>query len=348
MTIIQILTITILLFSLQVLYMKLARRFQIVDQPNMRSSHSVSTITGAGIIFIVAMITYALVYKLDYTYFFGGLFVAGIISFLDDLKPVSYKIRIMCQSIAVALLFGELELFGFPVYVIVLLFVVTIGMVNAINFMDGINGMTGSYAFITLGTLLYINEFVVKDFAPSSFIITAMAAVGVFNFFNFRTKAKCFAGDVGSVSNAFILLFLIGELILKSGNVGYILLLFVYGLETGTTIFFRLLRKENIFEAHRSHYFQFLVNEKKIPHLYVSSAYALAQLIFNVLLISSLIYSLAAILMVTVVITYCFILLRFWMEGKKRLLTDTVYESVKSQLNSAKAPAGSPQFTKGL
>jgi UDP-GlcNAc:undecaprenyl-phosphate GlcNAc-1-phosphate transferase len=328
MTILQLLFTTVLLFSAQVLYLKVARRFQIVDQPNLRSSHTAATITGAGIIFIIAMISYPVVFNLNYDFFLAGLFIAGSVSFLDDLKPMNFKIRILCQLVAVALLFYQLGVFELPTYLVTILFVLTIGIVNAINFMDGINGMTGGYAFVTLGTLLYINEYVVKDFAASSLIITAMVAVVVFNFFNFRARAKCFAGDVGSVSNAIILVFLIGKLILTSGNVAYILLLFVYGLETVTTIFFRLLRKENIFEAHRSHYFQFLVNEKKIPHLYVSSAYAITQLVFNVLLIFSLIYSVVAMVTFTLVVTYIFVLLRFWMEGKKRLLTYTVYEEV--------------------
>lgn len=320
MTIIQLFILTILLFSAQLLYLKVARHYQIVDQPNLRSSHSVSTITGAGIIFIVAMISYPIFFNPNYDFFFAGLFVAGLVSFLDDLKPIDFKIRILCQFVAVALLFYQLEVFSMSVFLVTILFILTIGIVNAINFMDGINGMTGSYSFITLATLLYINEYVVKGFGASSLIITAMVAVAVFNFFNFRTRAKCFAGDVGSVSNAFILIFLIGKLILFSGNIAYILLLLVYGLETVTTIFFRMMRKENIFEAHRSHYFQFLVNEKKIPHLYVSSGYAIIQLIFNIILIFSLIYSVIAVLAFTLVLTYIFVLLRFSMEGKKRLL----------------------------
>lgn len=326
MTILHLLILTVLLFLAQLLYFKVARHYKIVDQPNLRSSHSVSTITGAGIIFIIAMISYPIFFNPNYYFFFAGLVIAGLVSFLDDLKPINFKIRIVCQFVAVALLFYQLGVFDMSVFIIMILFVLTIGIVNAINFMDGINGMTGSYSFITLATLLYINEYVVKDFGASSLIITAMVAVAVFNFFNFRTRAKCFAGDVGSVSNAFILIFLIGKLILVSGNIAYILLLLVYGLETITTIFFRMMRKENIFEAHRTHYFQFLVNEKKIPHLYVSSGYAIIQLLFNVILIFSLIYSVIAVLVVTLVLAYIFVILRFSMEGKERLLTYTVYE----------------------
>jgi UDP-GlcNAc:undecaprenyl-phosphate GlcNAc-1-phosphate transferase len=328
MTIIQLSIITVLLFSFQLLYLKVARYFRIVDLPNPRSSHTVTTITGAGIIFIIAMISYPFFFNPNYNFFLAGLVIAGLVSFLDDLKPVHFKIRILCQFLAVGLLFYQLEVFDLPSYLIMILFFLAIGIVNAINFMDGINGMTGSYAFITLATLLYINEYVVKGFGASSLIITAMIAVAVFNFFNFRTKAKCFAGDVGSVSNAFILIFLIGKLIMTSGNVAYILLLFVYGLETVSTIFFRIVRKENIFEAHRTHYFQFLVNEKKIPHLYVSAAYAAIQVLFNIILISSLIHSMIAMVAFAFCVTYIFIVLRFWMEGKKRLLNYTVYEKV--------------------
>jgi UDP-GlcNAc:undecaprenyl-phosphate GlcNAc-1-phosphate transferase len=328
MTLTQLFIITLLLFTFQLLYLKLARHFQIVDHPNLRSSHSASTITGAGIIFIIGMISYPIFFSLNYNYFLAALFIAGLVSFLDDLKPISYKIRIICQFVAVGLLFYQLNVFALPAALVLILYIAAIGVVNAINFMDGINGMTGSYAFVTLGTLLYINEYVEKGFGASSLIITAMIAVVVFNFFNFRTKARCFAGDVGSVSNAFILLFLIGELIMASGNIAYALLLFVYGLDTASTIFFRLLRKENILEAHRSHYFQFLVNEKKIPHLYVSSAYATIQLLFNILLIFSLIYSIISVIAFTVVVTYIFVLLRFWMEGRKRLLTYTVYDKI--------------------
>ncbi len=327
---IQLLIFTILIILAQLLYLEVAKYFNIVDQPNLRSSHSVTTVTGAGIIFALAMISYPLFSSLNYGYFLAGLFIAGLISFLDDLNPVSYKIRIFCQFIAVGLLFYQLQIFDLPPLVVPLLFVVGIGIINAVNFMDGINGMTGGYAFITLGTLLYINEYVEKGFADSSLIAAAMLAVLVFNFFNFRTRAKCFAGDIGSVSIAVILIFLIGDLILSSGNVSYILLLFLYGLDTVTTIFFRLLRKENIFEAHRSHYFQFLVHEKKIPHLYVSSGYCAVQLIFNGMLIFSLRNSLVAGVAFALVLTYVFVLLRFWMEGKKRLLTYSVYKKAEA------------------
>lgn len=330
MSSIQLLIFTVLLISAQLLYLEVAKYFQIVDQPNVRSSHTVTTITGAGIIFIIAMISYPIFSQLNYGYFLAGLFIAGLISFLDDLRPVSYKIRILCQFIAVGLLFYQLNVFNLPALLLPLLFVLGIGIINAVNFMDGINGMIGGYAFITLGTLLYINAYVEVGFGDNSLIVTAMLAVLVFNYFNFRTRARCFAGDIGSVSLAVILIFLIGDLILSSGNVSYILLLFLYGLDTVTTIFFRLFRKENIFEAHRSHYFQFLVHEKKIPHLYVSSGYAVVQLLLNALLIFSLRDSLLAGVAFALVVTYVFVILRFWMEGKKRLLTYTVYEKAEA------------------
>jgi UDP-GlcNAc:undecaprenyl-phosphate GlcNAc-1-phosphate transferase len=316
--------ITLLLFLSELLYLKVAEYFKILDQPNSRSSHKITTIRGGGIIFMIAMLYYPLFFSPNYPYFMAALFVAGLVSFLDDLKPINYRIRIICHFIAVSLLFVELDVFQLELYMVIIGFIIAIGIINAINFMDGINGMTGSYALITLGSLLYINLFVVKDFVENSLIITPMLAVIVFNYFNFRTRAKCFAGDVGSVSKAVILLFLIGKLIMVSGNIAYIFLLFVYGLDTVTTIVFRLLRKESIFEAHRTFFFQYLANEKKMNHLYVASVYAAVQLVFNVLLVSGLFNSWLLYVAFALVVVYVFVILRFWMEGKERLLKYTV------------------------
>src|SRR5690606_637064 len=107
----------------------------------------------------------------------------------------------------------------------------------------------------------------------------------VFAFFNFRTKAKCFAGDVGSVSIAFILLFALGALILKTGNFIYILFLTIYGIDSVWTIVRRLLRRENIFEAHRSHLYQYLGNEAGVNKLLISSLYTVLQLIIGLAII---------------------------------------------------------------
>lgn len=150
-----------------------------------------------------------------------------------------------------------------------------VGVINAYNFMDGINGITACYSLAVGGLLMIVNQEV--NFVAQDFLIFSLVGVLVFTFFNFRTKAKCFAGDVGSVAIAYILLFALGLLILKTGNLIYILFLVVYGVDTVWTIIRRLALKENIFEAHRSHLYQFLGNEAGVNKLMVSFCYGAIQ-----------------------------------------------------------------------
>lgn len=250
------------LFIIEIIYFKIAKHYHIIDRPNDRSSHKKATIRGGGIIFCFAFLLYPIFFETTPFYFLAGLLCLGLISFLDDLKPRDFKVRMIIHLIAVTLMFVQLGVFSLPVYVIILAVIFAIGTINAVNFMDGINGITGGYSFVTLLTLLYINHYVV-NFIEKDFIITALIGVMVFNFFNFRKKAVCFAGDVGSICMAFILVFIILKLVIHTNNMSYISLLLIYGLDVVSTIFFRVLRKENIFEAHRTHLYQYLVNEKK-------------------------------------------------------------------------------------
>ncbi|MEX8548399.1 MAG: glycosyltransferase family 4 protein [Mucilaginibacter sp.] len=309
----------VLLFAAELLYFKIADHFNIIDKPNHRSSHTAITIRGGGIIFAFAILAFSFYAGFVYPYFLVGLLLIGFISFMDDIRELSSKVRMLFHITAVALLFYQLHLFVFPVYWILLALVFVIGTINAINFMDGINGITGGYGLVTLVTLQYINA-VRVHFTADGFLIVAILAVLVFNFFNFRTKAKCFAGDVGSVSLAFIILFFLLQLIIKTQNPGYFALLLLYGLDAISTIVFRLFRKENIFKAHRSHLYQFLANEKKLPHVLVASLYALVQLGINICWLAFLSASNFKLAAVLVLVTGLFVALRFLLEGPRRLL----------------------------
>ncbi|MES2427322.1 MAG: glycosyltransferase family 4 protein [Bacteroidota bacterium] len=310
----------VIFFALELTYFKIADRYNIVDHPNHRSSHTNITIRGGGIIFSIALLLWSLYTGWQYSWFLSGLFLISLISFIDDVNTVSNRIRIIFHLAAVALLFYQLGVYNLPLYWILLAFIFVIGTINAINFMDGINGITGGYGLIALLTLYYINKFNIA-FTEEKYLLMAIIAILVFNFFNFRKKAKCFAGDVGSVSLAFIILFFLLQLMIKTGSINYLLLLLVYGLDAVTTIAFRILRKENVFEAHRSHYYQFLANERKVPHLLVAALYMLVQVIVNVLLVcylsQGIIYLVAFIFIAAII----FLLIRFKMEGRQRLLT---------------------------
>jgi UDP-GlcNAc:undecaprenyl-phosphate GlcNAc-1-phosphate transferase len=309
----------LILFALELVYFKIADKYNIIDHPNHRSSHTKLTIRGGGIIFAIALLLSPIYLGWCFNYFLIGLFLISAISFIDDIKTIGNSIRISIHLVAVALLFYQLNMYNLPLYWIVIGLVVAIGTINAINFMDGINGITGSYGLVTLASLYYINLFIV-NFTYSDFLLIAILSVFVFNFFNFRTKAKCFAGDVGSISLAFIILFFLLQLIIKTNNLNYILLLLIYGLDTATTILFRIIKKEKISEAHRSHFYQFLVNEKKLPHLVVAAIYAVTQGLLNIVLIVFLPTTIYTLLLLIAVSAVLFICIRLITEGPARLL----------------------------
>lgn len=289
----------LVLFVLELVYFKIADRFNIIDKPNHRSAHTEITLRGGGIIFPIAFLFF-----MGYEFFFKGyrfsldnslepnfwIFGAGllticIISFIDDMMDLSTKIRLIFHFISVTLLLFFLNAFQLlPWWGMPVCYVLIIGILNAYNFMDGINGMSGIYSLVVLGSLLYINQYVIP-FVEADFIIYPILASVVFLFFNFRKKAKCFLGDIGSMGIAFWVIALVALLILKTGELKWILFLAVYGVETILTILERLKLKENIFHAHRRHLYQLLANDMKVSHLLVSTAFALLQLIINFVII---------------------------------------------------------------
>jgi UDP-GlcNAc:undecaprenyl-phosphate GlcNAc-1-phosphate transferase len=313
-----LLIIFFVLFTIELGYFKVAFKYRIIDHPNHRSSHARITIRGGGMIFSIALLLSPLYYSLEYGYFLLGLFVISLVSFVDDIKPVSHKIRIIFHLAAAALLFYQLGIYHLPLYWTILAFIFVIGTINAVNFMDGINGITGSFGLITLITLYYINKYTVV-FTVEYILILPILALLVFLFFNFRKKAKCFAGDVGSVSLGFILLFFLIQLILKTNNLNYLLLLLVYGLDASTTILFRIIRKEDVFKPHRSHFYQFLVNEKKLSHLVVAVGYTITQGVVNLIVINISSQSIVNLFLIIITAMSVFILVRISMEGEKLL-----------------------------
>lgn len=273
----------IALLIIELLYFKLADRFDIIDKPNERSSHSTVTLRGGGVIFYFAALAYFITSGFEYPWFFLGLTMMTIISFLDDVFTLSNKIRLLVHFTSVLLMAYQLDLFEMPWYFLLIGFIVVVGVINAYNFMDGINGITAAYSLAVGGLLLLANMEI--GFIDQDFLIYTMLGVLVFTYFNFRNKAKCFAGDVGSVAIAFILLFALGLLILSTGNLIYILFLTVYGIDAVWTIIRRLANKENIFKAHRSHLYQYLANEAKVNKLWVSASYGIIQFVIGLLVL---------------------------------------------------------------
>ncbi|WP_321480241.1 glycosyltransferase family 4 protein [uncultured Bacteroides sp.] len=268
--------IFVLLFLSELLYFKIANKFNIIDKPNERSSHTRITLRGGGVIFYFGALAYFFFEGLAYPWFMLGLTLITFISFVDDVRPASRGIRLLFHFTALALMFYEWGLFSLSWWTLIVALILCTAIINAYNFMDGINGITGGYSLVVFIALAYINVAMVP-FVDSEMIYMVMAAVFVFNYFNFRKKAKCFAGDVGSVSVAFIILFLIGRLIIVTGDFSYIVLLAVYGTDTVLTVIHRLMLHENISLPHRKHLYQIMANELRIPHVVVSVVYMLIQ-----------------------------------------------------------------------
>lgn len=280
------LIITAVLLVAELLYFRIADRCNIIDKPNERSSHSSVVLRGGGVIFLIGAWVWSIVFGFQYPWFLAGLTLVSAVSFVDDIRSLPDSARLVVQFIAAAMAFYQMDILHLNLWWVVLLaLVVYVGITNVYNFMDGINGITAGYSLAVLIPLMFINNG--GMYVDSSLIIVSILSVLVFCFFNFRPKgkAKCFAGDVGSISIAFILLFILGTIIIKTQDVTYLILLIVYGIDACLTICHRIMLHENLGEAHRKHVYQLMANELKIGHTAVSSLYMVLQLVISLVFI---------------------------------------------------------------
>lgn len=268
----------VILLAFEFAYYLVAKKMRIVDRPHHQSSHRGVIVRGGGIIFYAAFLLWSFAYGYKYYNCLIGLTVLSVASFIDDVHSISPKIRLVCQFIAVLFLFYHTGLIQTPWYAILFLSIACVGAVNIFNFMDGINGMTGGYSLVVALALLYVNQCEV-NFTDSSLLGFILISIVVFNLFNFRTRAICFAGDIGSLSIGFILVYLVLRLALKGLSMSWIVMLSVYFVDGGMTILHRILLRENLMRPHKKHVYQIMVNELKIPHLVVSGIYMGLQVI---------------------------------------------------------------------
>ena len=287
--------IFVLLLAAELIYFRIADKFNIIDKPNERSSHSTIVLRGGGVIFAISMIIWLILQMVqgewltvqDYLPFMVGLLMVAGISFVDDIHSLPDSLRMVVQIASILLMFWSIGLFGafdswiwMAVAVLVALFF-CVGATNIINFMDGINGITAAYGFAMLVPIALLNHNMV--FIHESYLIVAIIGLIVFSLFNFRPKgkAKCFAGDVGSIGVAFIILFALGKLMLVTQDVTWIVFFLVYGIDGSMTIFHRIMLHENLGQAHRKHAYQLMANELKMSHVVVSLLYMAMQLVVS-------------------------------------------------------------------
>ena len=289
------LIIAVLLLVAELVYFHIADKCNIIDKPNERSSHSTIVLRGGGIIFSLSMIAWAILMLVQgnaimpYLPFLVGLLLIVGVSFWDDVKSLPDSVRLVAQFLSMGLaawcMIQGSELIALDWYWLILIgiaaLIVFVGATNIINFMDGINGITAGYALAILSPLLLLNRSL--GFIEQSYLVVAIIGVLVFCIFNFRPKgkAKCFAGDVGSIGIAFIMFFAIGKLIVQTGDFTYLVFLLVYGVDGCCTIIHRLMLHEHIGEAHRKHAYQLMANELGMSHVTVSCIYMVLQLVIS-------------------------------------------------------------------
>ena len=277
--------ILVALIVVELLYFRIAGHFNIIDKPNERSSHSTIVLRGGGVIFTISMIAWAIMMVaqnndiVPYLPFLGGLVLIAGVSYWDDVHSLPDSVRLVAQFVAMGLMFWSMGILRWDMWWgVAIALIVCVGATNIINFMDGINGITAGYALAVLVPLVLLNGQV--GFIEPSYLVVAILGVLVFCWFNFRPKgkAKCFAGDVGSIGIEFIMLFAIGRVIVQTGDVTYLVLLLVYGVDGCLTIAHRIMLHEHLGQAHRKHAYQLLANELGWSHVTVSLLYMGVQL----------------------------------------------------------------------
>ena len=276
------LIIATILVAVELIYFKIADHFNIIDKPNLRSSHTKIVLRGGGIIFLIGTWVWSAFFGFQYPWFLVAVTLAAGVSFIDDIHSLPDSVRLLVQFVAMGLMFYQLDMIHANLWwAVILALIVCVGATNIYNFMDGINGITAGYSLAVLIPLLLRNSS--GEFVENSLIVATILSVLVFSYFNFRpkNKAKCFAGDVGSVGIAFILLFMIGCLIMKTGDITWLIFLLVYGVDGCCTIVHRIMLHEHLGEAHRKHAYQLMANELGMSHVTVSLIYMALQLVIS-------------------------------------------------------------------
>lgn len=320
---INFILVPVILILASYIYLKIAVKFKIIDKPNQRSSHTKITVRGGGIIFTIAIFLFFIFNDYQYPYFVLGIMLISIISFLDDIYTLSSKIRFPFQLLAVFLIVFQLEIPISPIYLSISFLIYGVGIANMFNFMDGVNGITGLYSLSVLLGMYMIN--INENIVDNNLIIYAAISLLIFGFYNFRKKALFFAGDIGSIVVG-MLIFFIGLFYTVALNSTIMLsLIIVYGADAGCTLLYRkIFTKESVFDPHRHHIYQKLVDVYGISHMKVSLIYALIQLAVNFIILKIyknsfsnqiIIFSILVLLFI-----FCYLILFKTIENKRKII----------------------------
>jgi UDP-N-acetylmuramyl pentapeptide phosphotransferase/UDP-N-acetylglucosamine-1-phosphate transferase len=251
---------------------------KILDIPNDRSSHTKPTPRGGGLaivlVSIVGMVIAWLVYPIWsvgtlFGYVLGGILIATV-GWMDDVRPLAYRIRLAghilvafiailgfgyCKSINLPLL-GQISLgwLGIPIT-----FIWVVGLINAFNFMDGIDGIAGGQAVVGGIGWAVVGWLSGLTLISALGLLLAAASLG-FLVHNWP-PSRIFMGDVGSTFLGYTFAILPVSAAQNDSRFALLGALFVWPFlfDTAFTFSRRLRNGENVFEAHRSHLYQRLV-----------------------------------------------------------------------------------------
>ncbi len=314
---------------------------QLLDIPNGRSSHSFPTPRGGGVVIcLLSLVTFCI--YLIYTgkdikwSFFAGALIVAIISLIDDLKTISPLFRIIFHGLAAGLVVFELGSFekifipfygnieiGLAGYVFGFLWIVW--LINAYNFMDGIDGIAATQA-VTAGVgWCFIGYLFGADDISFFGGVLAASSLG-FLVLNWQ-PAKIFMGDVGSAFLGYSFAVLPILCLKRVNNIENasllpligILLVWFFLFDSVQTFLKRLFRGEKVWQAHREHIYQRLLIAGS-THSKITIMYGLASIILVITLVLYLKYSLSfekIVLTVMLIETFLLLLMLLRKSGKK-------------------------------
>ena len=246
----------------------------LIDVPNSRSSHASPTLKGGGVVIMFTFIAFLMgLYYLDilsskiYLDLVMCSCVIGLVGFMDDIKEVNPRIRLVIHFLTAAiglyllngfkevLFLGDTVNLGLLGNVLAMIYIVW--FLNLYNFMDGIDGIASLQAITVCGAFAFINFWIFPSFDLWKVSLLFTSCILGFLYWNFP-KAKIFLGDTGS---GFIGFFLALFSIEASNNQPvllwvFLILMSVFLVDATLTLFYRIYNNEVIFKAHSSHAYQ--------------------------------------------------------------------------------------------
>ncbi len=286
----QLITSILSLFTSLLAVWFIKKRFssQLLDIPNDRSSHTQPTPRGGGLGFIIAFAIFApfVLPTAALLPLYLTLIPLTIVGLIDDKQGVTSKVRYLVQFLTASIAIGFLGAFTQPwltnlgiagqVIAVVLTLIGFTAVINFYNFMDGLDGLVAGCSFVQISFLaLYLQQ-------PHLWILAA--AILGFLYWNW-SPAKIFMGDCGSTFLGAIIAFSL--ISVKDPVIAWSALAIVLPLVTDAiyTLTRRLLKKENIFQAHRSHLYQRLqqtgIGHSTVASLYIGTNLAIGLLIYT-------------------------------------------------------------------